>query len=50
MKHICSYAAAFLFLDCVPRIYWAEVVDDRAKGLSVTRRHRFRGQTSSTHV
>ncbi len=31
MKHIRSCAAAFLFLDCVPRIYWAEVVDDRTK-------------------
>lgn len=31
MKHVRSYAAALLFLDCVPRIYWAEVIDGQPK-------------------
>jgi hypothetical protein len=29
MKKIRSYVAPLLFIDCVPRIYWAEVVSDR---------------------
>jgi hypothetical protein len=31
MKRIRDVAAPFLFLDCVPRIYWAEVVSDKPK-------------------
>jgi hypothetical protein len=32
MKHIRACAEALLFLDCVPRIYWAEVIQDRPAG------------------
>ena len=31
MKKIRTVAAPLLFLDCVPRMYWAEVVTDRPK-------------------
>jgi hypothetical protein len=31
MKRLRSIAAPFLFLDCVPRVYWAEVVAERPK-------------------
>lgn len=31
MKSIRNCAAALLFLDCVPRVYWAEVVSERSK-------------------
>lgn len=31
MKKFRSVAAPLLFLDCVPRVFWAEVVSDRPK-------------------
>lgn len=29
MKQIRSYAATLLFLDCVPRMFWADVLVER---------------------
>lgn len=31
MKLLRSIAAPILFLDCVPRMYWAEVISERPK-------------------
>lgn len=31
MSKFRSVAAPLLFLDCVPRVYWAEVVVERSK-------------------